>query len=229
MCSLRAPGGGHGGIPYFRDPRIHNLGDTALHASIARTATSIIDATAYRGEDVRSSLLGCIPTEMSVIDLCCGTGTSTRIPGVGIDTSAHMIREARWRRGRWSDFKVANAETYGETNEFDVATLFFALHEMPQEARRKVLTNAMRIAKHSVYVLDIATDSVFSDHMLRGEPYLLEYQTHILEDLKPFNPAVDLVVNGRILFAQLKCRPSSPTLLLGNSKTERVASDPAPQ
>lgn len=196
--------------PYYRDPRIHNLGDTALHSSIARFATNVIDNTAYSGEDVRSVALSCIPKNMTVVDLCCGTGTSTRIPGVGVDVSENMIREARWRRGRWSRFEVGNAEIYGEDNSYDVATLFFCLHEMPRGARMRVLSNACRISRFSVYIMDISTKSLFSKYMIRGEPYLLEYQANILEDLSKFGATIHSVVNDRILYSEIRCDSENP-------------------
>lgn len=205
-------------LPYYRNPRIHTLGDSALHAAVARSATKIIDAVAYNGEDVRSSLLACIPKELSVLDMCCGTGTSTRIPGVGIDTSEHMIREARWRRGRHSQFHVANAEMFGAPDSFDVVTLCFCLHEMPRGARQRVLTNAHRVARKSVFILDISPSYTPSDHMLFGEPYLLEYQDHIMEDLNVHRPKVHTVINGRLLFAETRAK-SEGTLVRRDEHT----------
>lgn len=138
--------------PYWEDPRIHSLGNGKVHATLARAATKLIDLVSYNGRDIRKELLAKHAAGCSVVDLCCGTGTSTPYGGVGIDTSPAMIREAIWRRGPTQSFCVANAETYGENNAFDVATIFFALHEMPQEARLKVLKNATRIARKRVLV-----------------------------------------------------------------------------
>ena len=92
-----------------------------------------------------------------------------------------------------------------EDNSFDVATLFFCLHEMPRGARMRVLSNACRISRHAVYIMDISTRSTFSEAMISGEPYLLEYQTNILEDLSYFNSKVHSVVDDRILFSEIFC------------------------
>jgi len=192
--------------PYYRDPRVHFLGDTALHAGIARVGTRLIDELAYDGEDVRKSLLSCIPRNVSVIDLCCGTGTSTAVPGVGVDTSEHMVREARWRRGRHGRFVVGNAETYGDRDSFDVATLFFCLHEMPRGARRRVLQNAHRISKGRVMMLDIGNTYTPSRAMSASEPYLTDYLENILEDVAPYEPKIHHVVNGRLLFVEMVSR-----------------------
>lgn len=191
--------------PYYRDPRIHNLGDTAFHAGIARPVTRLVDRFAYGGEDVRRSLLSCVYRHhnLSVIDMCCGTGASTGATGVGIDTSEHVIREARWRRGRHGTFIVANAESYGEADSFDVATLVFCLHEMPRGARNRVIQNANRVARKRVFILDIGTLYAPSRAMLAGEPYLEEYQSQILQDVAPFQPVIHNVVDGRLLLVEM--------------------------
>jgi ubiquinone/menaquinone biosynthesis C-methylase UbiE len=53
------------------------------------------------------------------------------------------------------NFVIGNVETYGDTNSCDVVTCFLATHEMPQEARIKVLNNALRIATKKVIFVDI--------------------------------------------------------------------------
>ena len=48
-------------VPYWKDPRIHNMGNVGLrggvHAVLAPVATRIIDRVAYGGEDVRETVL----------------------------------------------------------------------------------------------------------------------------------------------------------------------------
>ena len=72
-------------VPYWRDPRIHNLGNVGmrgmLHALAAPMATRIIDILAYEGRDVRAELLQDIGEHETVVDLCCGTGLSTHPTG----------------------------------------------------------------------------------------------------------------------------------------------------
>ena len=72
-----------------------------------------------------------------------------------------------------------NAETFGKFNQFDVVTCMFATHEMPRNARMKVLANAKRIAKKKVIFVDIDPNYTPSETMLSGEPYVLEYKRNI--------------------------------------------------
>jgi len=171
--------------PYWRDPRIHNLGNVGLggwvHALFAPIATSAIDTLAYKGVDIRAKLLSNIPDD-SVVDLCCGTGTSTTANGIGIDTSGEMLTMAGIRY-RHKHFEYGNAETWGETDGAAVATVMFALHEMPREGRRAVLRNALRVASRHVLVVDIAPHYEPSVSMLTGEPYILEYLENIQQDI----------------------------------------------
>ena len=79
---------------------------------------------------------------------------------------------------------MGNAETWGEDDCADVVTLMFALHEMPQEGRRAVLTNALRLARRRVVVADICLDYTPSPLMLTGEPFVLDYLAHADEDVR---------------------------------------------
>jgi hypothetical protein len=58
----------------------------------------------------------------------------------------------------------------------------FATHEMPRNARLKVLANARRIAKKKVIFVDIDPNYTPSETMLAGEPYVIEYQRNIDKD-----------------------------------------------
>ena len=63
------------------------------------------------------------------------------------------------------------------------STRQFATHEMPATGRRRVLRNAMRVARSSVVVVDIDpdfTETLLAKPMqgapfLAGEPYVLDY------------------------------------------------------
>lgn len=181
---------------YWADPRIHNLGNVGaggvVHALLAPLATRLIDRVAYGGRDVRRELLRAhVPANATVVDLCCGTGTSTL--DVGVDTSPPMIEVARrWsacdddeRAARPRRFHVGNAESWGDAADaFDVATVFFALHEMPPEGRCAVVANARRLARDLVLVVDIAPHYTPSRTMLSGEPYVLDYLAHVGDELR---------------------------------------------
>ena len=172
--------------PYWANPRIHNLGnENPIHSLLARPATSLIDTIAYNGRDIRREMLNNFTVhDDSVIDLCCGTGTSTPYGATGVDISMSMLREARWRRGkhRGCTFVQGNAENFGQSNSFDVCTVCFALHEMPSNARVNVLRNAVRIAKKRAIFCDISDYYYSSVFMRMGEPYLLDYQEKILDE-----------------------------------------------
>ena len=85
-------------IPYWDDPRIHLLGNNnCISAHLAPIATKLIDFTAYDGTDLRKKIHEDISPDLSVVDLCCGSGLSTVPWGIGVDTSQNFLRMARLR------------------------------------------------------------------------------------------------------------------------------------
>ena len=77
-------------MPYWDDPRIHSVGNNTIKAALAAPLiTKIIDMAAYDGVDIRKQILkdSGITSANSVVDLCCGVGTSTASWGTGVDTS----------------------------------------------------------------------------------------------------------------------------------------------
>lgn len=70
-----------------------------------------------------------------------------------------------------------------QTGCTDIATVMFGMHEMPQDGRRRVLRNALRIAKSKVMVVDIWPGFEPSPMMLSGEPFILEYLENIEGDV----------------------------------------------
>ena len=182
----------HTGLTYWRDPRIHNLGNVGVggtvHALVAPYATRLIDRLAYGGVDVRARLWEEeLADAETVVDLCCGTGLSTRPHNaIGVDTSAPMLWRARRRRAPSAanvTFVWGNAETWGERASADAASVCFALHEMPAAGRRKVLRNALRVARAKVVVMDITPTYTPSPLMLSGEPYLPNYLSNVHGDV----------------------------------------------
>lgn len=179
---------------YWYDPRIHNFGNIGLagrfHALMAPFATALIDHRAYDGVDIRKRVHSGFPDKASVLDLCCGTGFSTARGAIGVDTSNEMLDMARFRRHD-AKFIKGNAESFGEENSYDVVTVMFATHEMPQSGRLRVLRNAMRLARKIVQVVDIspdyhevlATKPLQGTSFLMGEPYVLDYLKSIDVDI----------------------------------------------
>lgn len=175
---------------YWADPRIHNFGNLGwrglVHALVVPVATHAIDRFAYAGVDARKQIH---ETEFgpddTVCDLCCGVAFSSARNGhvTAVDTSEEMLGIAQLRRPDVKRFEVGNAEDYGESESFDTATLMFGTHEMPQNARRRVIRNALRIAKSKVLVVDIWPGFEPTPMMLSGEPFVLDYLAHIEEDV----------------------------------------------
>jgi ubiquinone/menaquinone biosynthesis C-methylase UbiE len=184
---------------YYYDRRIHNFGNIGLggkiHSLLAPYATKLIDDKCYNSVNIRQAILSNYNQDFynkyervpKLIDLCCGTGTSTATNQLGIDTSEAMISAATLRQARKisnSRFIKGNAENYGQPQEFDTATLMFAFHEMPNYAHHKIIKNAKRITKHDIIVVDISPNYSPSKLMLMGEPYLLNYKATIQDLLQ---------------------------------------------
>jgi SAM-dependent methyltransferase len=162
--------------PYYYNDDIHNFGNIGggglLHASVSPLFTKFIDFKAYNSVNIREQIYENL--EGSVLDMCCGTGYSTKPNNVGIDTSNEMLNFANiYNSG--SVYKFGNAETFGNPDEYDYVTCMFSFHEMPRYAHILVIKNAKRVAKKGVIILDIATNYKPKRVMLAGEPYILDY------------------------------------------------------
>ena len=185
---------------YYYDPRIHNFGNIGLggqlHSKLAPYATKLIDDKCYNSVNIRQAILSSYYQEFyknnerlpKIIDLCCGTGTSTAANQIGIDTSEPMLSASRATLSQpqknnkeitKTQFIKGNAENYGQFQEFDTATLMFAFHEMPNYAHHKIIKNAKKITKHDIIIVDISPNYSPSPLMLLGEPYLLNYKATI--------------------------------------------------
>lgn len=163
-------------VPYWNNRNIHNLGNTGplgnLHAMTAPIMTKFIDHVAYGGRNIREEVYNTF--EGDVLDMCCGTGFSTKPGNIGIDTSLEMLRFSKILNPG-SEYTYGNVETYGKDDEFDVVSIMFAFHEMPTSAHEKIIRNAIRVARKKVVIVDISKDYNPTKVMLSGEPYLLNY------------------------------------------------------
>jgi len=184
---------------YYYDRRIHNFGNIGLggqiHSLLAPYATKLIDDKCYNSVNIRQAILSNYNQDFynkyerlpKLIDLCCGTGTSTATNQLGIDTSLPMLSAAKVKaKAQLSNtqFIKGNAENYGQPQEFDTATLMFAFHEMPNYAHHKIIKNAKKITKHDILIVDISPNYSPSKLMLIGEPYLLNYKATIQDLLQ---------------------------------------------
>ena len=175
---------------YYYDKRIHNFGNIGLgghiHSLLAPYATKLIDDKCYNSVNIRQSILSNYNYNFynnyerlpKLVDLCCGTGSSTYSGQLGIDSSDQMLRIAQ-KNNKNKQFIKNNAENYGKSEEFDTATLMFAFHEMPNYAHHKIIKNAKRITSHDIIIVDISPSYSPSLLMLSGEPYLLNYKATI--------------------------------------------------
>ena len=175
-------------IPYYYDPRIHNLGNIGvkgkIHAEAALVSTKIIDVLCYNGVNIRDEIMKDY-TNNSVLDLCCGVGISTMHNSIGIDTSIEMLDVAK-KLNPNKQFYFGNAEIYKPVEKPDIVTCMFAFHEMPLTAHCKIIENAINIAKREIIIVDISSSYRPKQIMLSGEPYLLNYLKNIDNTLRVF-------------------------------------------
>lgn len=167
-------------IPYWYNPSIHTFGNIGIlgtiHGAITPFMTRLIDNKAYSGRDVRKEIYDTL--EGDVLDICCGTGFSTRPGNVGVDTSLEMLKFTNiFNPG--CNYLFGNAENYGDDNEFDTISCMFAFHEMPTCAHEKIIRNSIRVAKKEIVIVDISTNYKPSNIMLSGEPYITNYLKNI--------------------------------------------------
>ena len=183
--------------PYWCNPHIHNLGNTGIlgniHALSTPYFTKLIDIKAYKGINIRKQIYDTF--EGDVLDMCCGTGFSTKPGNTGIDTSHEMLRFSNlFNPG--SVYKFGNAETYGKDSEFDIVSCMFGFHEFSKEGHIKIVENCKRVARKKIVIVDISTDYKPSRLMLSGEPYIKDYLAEIDSTLHDFNKTI--VIEGHV-------------------------------
>jgi ubiquinone/menaquinone biosynthesis C-methylase UbiE len=80
-------------------------------------------------------------------------------------------------------YAIGNAErVLAPKCQFDLITIFFAFHEIPFSARYRIMRESRRLLKPGgkLAIIDICPNNyVPSESMLSGEPYVLEYQKNI--------------------------------------------------
>jgi ubiquinone/menaquinone biosynthesis C-methylase UbiE len=69
---------------------------------------------------------------------------------------------------------------------FDLVTIMYGFHEIPKSGRYRILREARRLLKGGgiLAVVDISEDFVPVASMLAGEPYVLEYQQNIMQQME---------------------------------------------
>ena len=88
-----------------------------------------------------------------------------------------------------ASYRVINAEnTDIPMLSTDLVTIMYAFHEIPMEARGRILNEARRILRRGgqLAIIDISPDYEPAPAMLAGEPFVLEYQSSIEAQLTTF-------------------------------------------
>ena len=165
---------------YWYNPDIHNFGNVGIkgnfHSILSPIATKIIDLKAYNGRNIRKEIYNTF--EGDTLDMCCGTGFSTKPGSTGIDTSLSMLRFSKiYNPG--SNYYFGNAENFGKSKKYNTVSCMFSFHEIPTHGREKIIRNCIRNCKKEVVIVDISTSYKPSDIMLTGEPYLNEYLSNM--------------------------------------------------
>lgn len=192
-------------VPYWYNPVIHNMGNIGIsgniHAATSPIFTRFIDFKAYKGIDVRKEIYKNL--DGKILDLCCGTGFSTKPGSTAIDTSKQMLRFANiYNPG--SDYIFGNAETFGEYKTYDTVTCMFAFHEIPTDGQEKIIRNAMRLARKNIIIADITTEYNPNKVMLSGEPYIENYLKNIDFTMDKYNFKKTIKYNKRVNIWEFK-------------------------
>ena len=195
------------GYNYWNDPRIHKLGNNGfggyIHSLVAPSVIKLVDMYSYNGINIRKEIINeWKDKNIKILDICCGTGLSTPNGAIGIDTSKHMIKKAKSIHLKYKNdkrFEVGNAETFGNSYEYDLVLCMFSFHEMPHSARIKVLENCMRITSERVVVIDIDPNYNPSKSILVGEPYLPDYLKHIDKEMKKYNGLKTVILKDHVV------------------------------
>ena len=70
-------------------------------------------------------------------------------------------------------------------NTFNLVTIMYAFHEVPEQGRSRIIQEAKRLLKvgGTLAVVDISPTYTPSKYMLAGEPFVIEYQQNIDKQL----------------------------------------------
>jgi len=100
-------------------------------------------------------------------------------------TAATCSFAAAMKKGRARYFNANAESTPFPSESFDIVTVMYGFHEIPFQGRRRILKEAHRVLQPGgvLAVIDISPDYEPNESMLAGEPYVLEYQKNINEQL----------------------------------------------
>ncbi len=112
--------------------------------------------------EAREVITGFIPEDSSVLDIACGTGqlsfalrSQKQCRVVGIDLSLRMLQFAE-KANRYDDVKFVHQDATDlvgfEDHTFDYAIVLLLMHELSNEKRVRVLSEALRVADKAIIV-----------------------------------------------------------------------------
>lgn len=141
--------------------------------------------------NIRKLIIDAQGSNSKILDVGCGLGYSTSDSegSIGIDVNIKNIKKARKKfpnkKFRRSFINIKNPD-----EEYDIVTSMFFFHEIPQYLRKKILINAINIAKKRVIIVDIDPSYDATLSMSKNKPFLNDYFENIRDDLKYFNESV---------------------------------------
>ena len=160
------------------------------HVTAVDTSEEMLTVAKLRRPDVQRFEVGNAETWGEVRFACQAT---SRLPhtclapaaSLVLDHACRLLEAAHGSSTRAHRSLRALVHALGRTQEdsCDIATVMFGMHEMPGDARRRVLRNALRISRGTVLVVDIWPGFKPTPMMLSGEPFVLEYLAHIDDDV----------------------------------------------
>lgn len=179
---------------YPYDPRIHNFGNHgtlgSVHSLIAPLFTLYTDTTIY-GRNLRKEIVDAEGADKTILDVGCGTGFSTSAThgSKGLDVSNEMLSTAKAIFPN-KDFEQGHIEEWVPDKQYDIVTMMFLFHEVPQEHRINIIEKLKLIAREKILVVDISPNYSPSELMLTGEPYIKDYLKNIRGDLSDFDEEI---------------------------------------
>jgi trans-aconitate methyltransferase len=161
-----------------------------VHSLIAPLFTLYTDTTIY-GRNLRKEIVDAEGADKTILDVGCGTGFSTSAThgSKGLDVSKEMLSTAKAIFPN-KEFEQAHIEEWDPDKQYDIVTMMFLFHEVPQEHRINIIEKLKLIAREKILVVDISPNYSPSELMLTGEPYIKDYLKNIRGDLSGFDEEI---------------------------------------
>ena len=176
---------------------------TNIFYKLIASVYDLLDVIYFRNYDrsPRKAVIEAISENDKILDLCTGTATnamdiSKAIPAseiVGVDLSENMLKVAREKLKKSN---IKNITLYQmdatkpsfKSESFDKILLSLILHEMDEELRSKILSEAKRVLKQDgrIIITEWERSSKLSQRLLFMPIHLLEpkpYHEFITKDL----------------------------------------------